>query len=245
MSNAETMNRLRSSLASSFAALFLVGALGLAPPVQDADTQPAERDRTTSVEAIKAEAEALSETLRAAVYSGTLSEEDARRMYRVLIESIKTQWAAEHGAAAKSVDGARDGSSASPKESVLRLAPPRPAEVTTLFLPDFLSRDLAWLRDALELDDVQVTILTLMIADYVEAIELAEAPLRQAMARYQRAAREAWIADALRRSDDGLAEAIRHVENADADVVVERTQRALNRVMREKEADGPLDDCDE
>lgn len=138
----------------------------------------------------------LSMTLKAAVLSGTLSEEDAIEIYNRMSRTLTTDNAKK---TARTDDGS-DGPYAS-KLDIMRLAAYRPGQITALFQPEFLRRDVQLLRRELDLDREQLAIIEMLLRDYLEAFELASSPVREALGRYRRSSADQWVSEALQRAN--------------------------------------------
>jgi len=87
-----------------------------------------------------------------------------------------------------------------------------------LFRPDFLTRDLAILHTDLDLDRNQMMIAGLLVRDYLESIDLASSPLREALRRYRDTIRDQWLTAALERSDQRLGSALQRAQRVDPEV---------------------------
>lgn len=156
-------------------------------------TAPTKDDRDETSD----ELEELGTTLKAAVMSGAMSEEEAKQVYlaaeATLLEG-DTDWRNKVEAWMNSAEGR-----ASPKARIMRLSVPEAGRITALWQPDFSSLQLSVLRDELRLDRDQMEILRATLGGYQEAIELASAPLRDALQRYQRARIQERVASSLER----------------------------------------------
>ncbi|MHC4990583.1 MAG: coiled-coil domain-containing protein [Planctomycetota bacterium] len=174
----------------------------------DADTDGAVRDSDSDLEE-------LGLTLKAAVASEALSEEEAIKIWSVMSERIKS--------------GAATGKEDAPKRDVM-LSAPRPGQIRVIFQPEFLRRDLSLLHDELDLDQDQRIIARVLLADYLEAYDLASSPLREALSRYRRTSTDRWMATALERA-----------ETVDPDVAVANARRAVEAWRVEAAADDGQD----
>ena len=215
-------------------ALVVLCIAGPAFAMQDDKNQSAEASADEETANLKQEIEELGQTLRAAVMSGTLSGEEAREIYGVMVRSIKAKWEASRaGKAANAKEAAKKPEEESPKRSVLRLSAPKPWQISTLFQAEFLTRDLAILRDELDLDQDQMMIAGVLFRDYLEAIDLASSPLREAFGRYNRATKDQWLAAALERTDQRLGGALQRAQRVDSRVAVERMKQTLGRIAEQ------------
>lgn len=192
-------------------AVLAVVASGAPAPAAFQETKG--RPASAAGQAAPDELDELGETLKAAVLSGTLSEEDAIKIYRTMAERLKPASGKGKGERAK-------GAGLS-KVDFVRLSAPRPEQIAAIFRPEFRRRDLSILLNQLDLDSNQSMIAELLIADYLEAFELASSPLREALGRYQRATTDQWLAAALERA-----------QIEEVDVAVANTQEALERFAR-------------
>ncbi|MBT8486154.1 MAG: hypothetical protein KJO43_11280 [Phycisphaerae bacterium] len=159
----------------------------------------------------------LGDTLKAAVLSGAMSEEDAIKIWETMRRRL------EPPATPKPArDETRGGT---PKRDLVRLAAPEPEQVWLLLQPEFLGRDVTVLRDELMLDPDQTLILDVLLDDYREAFELASAPFRVALTRSRRATADRWITETLQRA------------RIDGDVTaLENTRSALEKLAEERGA---------
>ncbi len=156
----------------------------------------------------------LGETLKAAVLSGTLSEADALKIYYSMARSLDPDNTKKAARAAEGYDGPY-----AAKLDIMMLSAPRPGQITALFRPEFLRRDLQLLRRELDLDRDQMAIIKILLNDYLEAFELASTPLREALGRYSRSSADQWVAAALERA---------HID--EVDVAIANTRDALQRL---------------
>ena len=102
--------------------------------------------------------EQVGETLKAAVLSGALSEEDAIRIYKSLGRKLDPDNEKETVRSGEGADGPYAG-----KLDIMMLAAYRPGQIATLFRPEFLRRDLLWFRRELELDQNQLAIIEILV----------------------------------------------------------------------------------
>jgi hypothetical protein len=216
------------------AAFVILCGAGAAAAMQDDKNQSAEVSAEEETADLKQEIEELGQTLRAAYMAGTLTGKEAREIYGVMVRSIKAEWEASRaGNAANAKEAAKKPEEESPKRSVLKLSAPKPWQISVLFQPEFLTRDLAILRDELDLDRDQMMIAGVLFRDYLEAIDLASSPLREAFGRYNRATKDRWLAAALQRTDQRLGGALQRAQRVDPDVAVERMKRTLGRIAEQ------------
>jgi hypothetical protein len=169
-------------LAIRLAVVFVLSCVaGSALALQDDKGQSATAPAQQKSSDPREELEELGTTLRAAVFSGTLTEEEAWDMYKAvassLWEELKGSRAGDAKEAGKEAD--KEYEEADPKLVVLRLSAPKPRQ------PEFLTRDLAILHTDLELDRNQMMIAGLLVRDYLDAVDLASSPLLEALKRYQ------------------------------------------------------------
>jgi hypothetical protein len=158
-------------LAIRLAVVFVLSCVaGSALALQDDKGQSATAPAQQKSSDPREELEELGTTLRAAVFSGTLTEEEAWDMYKAvassLWEELKGSRAGDAKEAGKEAD--KEHEEADPKLVVLRLSAPKPRQIRALFQPEFLTRDLAILHTDLELDRNQMMIAGLLVRDYLE-----------------------------------------------------------------------------
>jgi hypothetical protein len=130
----------------------------------------------------------------------------------------------------KKSKAAQEAEKADPKRGVLRLSAPKPRQISALFRPEFLTRDLAILHADLDLDRNQMMIAGLLVRDYLDSIELASSPLREALRRHQGTTRDQWLTTALERSDQSLGSALQRAQRVDPEVAAERAKQKLERI---------------
>jgi hypothetical protein len=133
-------------LAIRLAVVFVLSCVaGSALALQDDKGQSATAPAQQKSSDPREELEELGTTLRAAVFSGTLTEEEAWDMYKAvasrLWEELKGSRAGDAKEAGKEAD--KEHEEADPKLVVLRLSAPKPRQIRALFQPEFLTRDLA------------------------------------------------------------------------------------------------------
>ena len=215
--------------------LVLSCVAGSALAMQDDKGQSATAPAQEKASDPRQELEELGTTLRAAVFSGTLTEEEAWDMYKAvassLWEDLKGSRAGDAKEAGKETD--KESEEADPKLVVLRLSAPKPMQIRSLFPPEFLTRDLAILHTDLELDRNQMMIAGLLVRDYLDAVDLASSPLLEALKRYQGAMEDRWRTTALERSDQRLGAAVQRAQRVDPEAAAERTKQAMERIARE------------
>lgn len=156
------------------------------------------------------------ETLKAAVLSGALSEEDAMKIYSRMTSSLAPMNAKKTSAAKKDYDGPY-----SAKIDFMMLSAPRPDQISALLQPEFLWRDLQLLRSELNLDRSQMAIIEILLTDYLESQGLTSLPFREALGRHHNSSADQWIAAALERV---------HID--EVDVAVANTRDAIKRFER-------------
>jgi hypothetical protein len=191
-----------------------------ATAMQDAKDQPA----SATAQANADELRELGETLKAAVLSGTLSEEDAVGIYKTIASRLDTGTTT---AEAKDYTGPY-----SAKLDVIMLSPPRPQQISALFQAEFLRRDLPVLREELDLHQDEMMIAQVLFSDYLDAFDLASTPLREALRRYQRST-----------TDKRIAAALDRAQIAEVDVAVANTRDALEWLARGADEKGEAGDA--
>jgi hypothetical protein len=218
------MNARTSLHPLSLAVLMTVSAAASAAPGSQDESEAAQaRDE------IGAQLEELGTTLRAAVMSGTLTDEDAREVYGRVVRAAKAAYARDFGDG-----GGKTEASPSAKGNVIRLAAPRPEQIRVLLQAEFLRRHLPFLRDELDLDRDQMMIAGILFDDYAEAYELASAPLREALAQYRSATMNSYITFVLEDADVKLGAALENARQVDREEAVARMADTLERIDREK-----------
>lgn len=141
----------------------------------------------------------LGGSLKAAVLSGSMTEEDARAIWESAIEVEKLQEEMESLLAPETREVGEDA-----KSQTLRLIPPDPREPRLLLQPEFLERDGVLVIEAMELDEQRAEIVDLVFRDYAASYELLSQPLLVAMRQYRRAEVGRDLADAVERLDRQL-----------------------------------------
>jgi hypothetical protein len=233
-------------LAIHLAVVFVLSCVaGSALAVPDDTGQPTAASEQKDGGDPREELEELGATLKAAVISGTLTEEEANEIYKAVATGLREELKASRAGNEKEVDyeAEKEAEEESPKRSVLRLSAPTPRQIRALFQPEFQTRDLATLRADLDLERKQMVIAALLVRDYLEAIDLASSPLREALKRHRGTIRDQWLTTALERADQRLGAALQRAQRVDPEVAVERTKQALERIA--SEWGGKLDAADE
>jgi hypothetical protein len=216
-------------LALHLAIVFVLsGVAGSALAMQDDKGQStaasAQQQRGDPLE----ELEELGATLKAAVFNGTLTREEASDIYDAVADCILEE--GKTSSVGKKSKAAQEAEKADPKRGVLRLSAPKPRQISALFRPEFLTRDLAILHADLDLDRNQMMIAGLLVRDYLDSIELASSPLREALRRHQGTTRDQWLTTALERSDQSLGSALQRAQRVDPEVAAERAKQKLERI---------------
>ncbi|MCP3905683.1 MAG: hypothetical protein GY715_18810 [Planctomycetes bacterium] len=178
---------------------------------------------------IGAQLEELGTTLKAAAMSGTLTDKEAWEIYDRVIRAAKTAYVRDFG------DGqSKPEAAPSPKDNVIRLTARRPRELRLLLQPEFLRRDLRLLRDELELDHDQMTIVEVLFDDYAMAYDLASAPLKAGLGQYRSATMSTYIAFSLEDAGVKLDAAMANARQVDREEAVARMTETLERIDHEK-----------
>jgi hypothetical protein len=177
------------------------------------------------------ELEELGATLKAAVFSGALTGESAREIYRAAADRLWEDLKASSGG--KRATAPPEADQESPKRNVLRLSAPRPEQIRVLLEAEYLRRDLTTLRAELDFDQSQMMIAEMLFLDYFEAIKVASSPLREALGRYHQATRDQEHEAALKRSDRRLEAALDPSQRIFPEIAVVRTKRELERIASE------------
>lgn len=168
---------------------------------------------TSAAQDSEIELRELGETLKAAVLSGTLSEEDATAIYHSIKSRLAPENAKTKGISPKDANGKY-----ASKFDIMRLAAPRPGQITALLRPDFLRRDLQLLQSELDLGRDQMAIIEILFLDYFESHELIVLPFREGLNSYRQSSADHWVAAALDRAT---------IE--DVDVAVANTKDAIKQ----------------
>lgn len=168
---------------------------------------------TSAAQDSEIELRELGETLKAAVLSGTLSEEDATAIYHSIKSRLAPENAKTKGISSKDANGKYVS-----KFDIMRLAAPRPGQITALLRPDFLRRDLQLLQSELDLGRDQMAIIEILFLDYFESHELIVLPFREGLNSYRQSSADHWVAAALDRAT---------IE--DVDVAVANTKDAIKQ----------------
>ena len=152
--------------------------------------------------------------LKAAVRAGAMTGQDARAVWGSLVAEYEDSdvyaGKGDNGKDDKPVQSVRIGSI--------------PLRLRALLQPEFTRRDLVLLRDAIGLENEQLTVIESLLEDYMELFELASRPLRDAMGRYRRAQRDLRVARILGQSN---------LDDASSVVA-----QALERYAQDREAKG-------
>ncbi len=132
----------------------------------------------------------LGDTLKAAVMSGAMNENDARKAYLIIAERLGTR---KSNANLDKKNDSKDDKKETTKQNNLRLNTPSPLNIEALFYPEFLNRDLLPLSEDLNLDETQTLILRAILENYTDAFNIAILPLDQALKNYERALTDRWL----------------------------------------------------
>ena len=142
----------------------------------------------------------LGASLKAAVLSGSMTEEDARSIWGSAMEVQKLQDEMETLLSEKAEVVADDA-----KSQTMRLIPPDPRAPRLLLQPEFLERDGLFITESLDLDSQRSEIVELVFRDYVGSYELISQPLVAALQRYRRSQVGRDLAEAVARLDRQLS----------------------------------------
>ena len=142
----------------------------------------------------------LGASLKAAVLSGSMTEEDARSIWGSAMEVQKLQSEMETLLSDKAEVVADDA-----KSQTMRLIPPDPRAPRLLLQPEFLERDGLFITESLDLDSQRSEIVELVFRDYVGSYELISQPLVAALQRYRRSQVGRDLAEAVARLDRQLS----------------------------------------
>lgn len=200
-------------------------------PLTGAVAAPTMQDNPSEVHArheIDAQIEELGITLRAAVMSGTLAEQEAKEVYAHVVRVAKTAYVRRFGEEEQKAE-----QRPSAKGNVARLFAVRPGQIRLLLQPEYFRRDLQRLRQALDLDSSQTAVIDVLLDDYLAAYELAVTPLREALTRYRRVTVDALFRDALREADATLLAALEQVQRADRGAAVVNILDSIARIEEE------------
>jgi len=140
------------------------------------------------------ELEDLGNTLKAAVMSGAMNENDAKKAYFIIAERLGE---GKSNVNRDKKNNTKDAKKETFKQNNLRLNTPSPLNIEALFYPEFLSRDLLPMSVDLNLDETQKLILSAILENYTDAFNLATLPLDQALKSYERALTDRWLANVL------------------------------------------------
>jgi len=136
----------------------------------------------------------LGDTLKAAVMSGAMNENDARKAYFIIAERLGAQ---KNNSNIDKKNDTKDSKKESFKQNNLGLKTPSPLNIEELFYPEFLNRDLLTMSEDLNLDKTQKLILRAILENYTDAFNIATLPLDQALKTYERASTDRWLANVL------------------------------------------------
>ncbi len=161
----------------------------------------------------------LGQTLKAAVASGSMSGDEAMKLWEVLSERIRGREDAAKDDDSKEKEKEKAKAKADDEVGAsFWLNPLRPGDVRTLFRPEFTLRDVARLDAALNFDDAFAPVIEVLWLDYLEAFDLATQPLREALAQFERGEEDRWIAATLAK-----------INAPEVEVAVDRTQAAVRK----------------
>tara|TARA_Y100000589_G_scaffold282021_3_gene279307 strand:+ start:10657 stop:12495 length:1839 start_codon:yes stop_codon:yes gene_type:complete len=166
----------------------------------------------------------LGTSLKAAVLSGSMTEEDARAIWESAGEVRKLQAEMETLLA----DGSQEEVGEDAKSQTLRLIPPDPRSPRLLLQPEFLKRDSLTIIESMELDPQRSEIVDLVFRDYVGSYELISQPLVTALQRYRRSQVGRDLAEAVDRLDRQLS-----TQDIDMTAAMDTMQERLEEYARQ------------
>lgn len=147
------------------------------------------------------ELEDFSGTLKAAVMSGAMSQEDAIKAYFIIAErlgrGIKEANSDKKGASSDKKGASKDSKKQENQKRSFNLNTPSPLNVEALLQPEFLRRDLLTISEDMGLDKTQQLILEAILENYEDSFNTVIVPLQQALQNYERDATNRWLSDVL------------------------------------------------
>ena len=140
------------------------------------------REESQPANTVREEMGALGASLKAAVISGQMNEDDAKALWDAAMAEVKGGDRQDNGEKkeSESLQGNEE-----PKAYIGRLIPPDPTRPTRLLEPEFLPRDVQFLVNRLELESDRAGIVENIIRDYTIAFKTASATLPEAIERYR------------------------------------------------------------
>lgn len=140
-------------------------------------------------------------TLKAAVMSGAMSQEDAIKAYFIIAErlgrGIKEANSDKKGASSDKKGASKDSKKQENQKRSFNLNTPSPLNVEALLQPEFLRRDLLTISEDMGLDKTQQIILEAILENYEDSFNTVIVPLQQALQNYERDATNRWLSDVL------------------------------------------------
>ena len=140
------------------------------------------------------ELEEFGGTLKAAVMSGAMSQEDATKAYFIIAERLGLGF---NEANSDNKGASKESKKQENQERSFYLHTPFPLNVEALFQPEFLRRDLLTISEDMGLDKTQQIILEAILENYEDSFNTVIVPLQQALQNYGRAATNRWLSDVL------------------------------------------------
>lgn len=203
--------------------------------VADEGAQQTARENEQAVDPREAEMEALGQSLKAAVISGQMDKADARALWEAALTEIKGD--EDEGDDDESLQGKEE-----PKAYIGRLIPPDPTRPVRLLEPEFLTRDVQFLVDRLDLDRERSRIIKMIILDYTTTFDAISAPLRDALARYQQMESKRELEDQIAQLDRATVINDQDMDQAIevmSDRVREYAQASVNKESNGREENAP------
>ena len=133
-------------------------------------------------------------TLKAAVMSGAMSQEDATKAYFIIAERLGLGF---NEANSDNKGASKESKKQENQERSFYLHTPSPLNVEALFQPEFLRRDLLTISEDMGLDKTQQIILEAILENYEDSFNTVIVPLQQALQNYGRDATNRWLSDVL------------------------------------------------
>ena len=133
-------------------------------------------------------------TLKAAVMSGAMSQEDAAKAYFIIAERLGLGF---NEANSDNKGASKESKKQENQERSFYLHTPSPLNVEALFQPEFLRRDLLTISEDTGLDKTQQIILEAILENYEDSFNTVIVPLQQALQNYERDATNRWLSDVL------------------------------------------------
>lgn len=165
--------------------IFMVMTATHCPSSMALAVQESNEKESSEDERLSPELEALGNTLKAAVVSGNMNEEQAWELWNQAVEQSRDKPDEERMWQDRYRDDEYDDTNT--RQRISRLIPPDPLEPSMLLEPEFNPRDVYRLNNWLKLDSDRTLIVEAIINDYSDSMQKLTSNMRPALQSYRKA----------------------------------------------------------